>query len=97
MSEPVVWEPDAITHMWDGHKVTVDEANEALSDTNQAWIEPDPISTSGQTLRVVGYCSSRAELLVVILRRSDKAPGVLFGLNSWPANEKYRRIYEEGS
>lgn len=41
MNEPVIWVPDAVAHMWDGHEITVEEANEALADNNRAWIEPD--------------------------------------------------------
>lgn len=41
--------------MWDRHKVTVSEANEALDDVDAVWFDPDPKSKSGQSIRVIGY------------------------------------------
>jgi uncharacterized DUF497 family protein len=78
--------------MWDRHDVTVREANEALADVDAVWFDPDPKSQSSMSIRVIGYCPSRRELLTVILVRE---PGVdwLWGANGWPSNSADREMY----
>ncbi|WP_198663718.1 hypothetical protein [Jiangella endophytica] len=79
-------------HMWDRHQVSVQEANEALADP-LAWVlDPDPKSKSGDSIRVIGLCRSREELLTVILVR-DPAVSWLWGANGWPSNSSDRREY----
>lgn len=43
MPSEVDWRHGA-DHMWDRHMVTTGEANEALSDVDAVWFEPDPKS-----------------------------------------------------
>lgn len=56
-------------HMWDNHKVTAVEAEEAISDVDAVWFDPDPASRSGNSVRVIGYSYSRRAILTVILVR----------------------------
>ena len=56
------------------------------------WYEPDPPSKSGFTSRVVGYSHSRVRVLCVIVLPIDDG---YEGINAWPANSTYRRIYRE--
>ena len=81
--------------MWERHKVTVSEANEALDDVDAVWLDPDPKSETGWSIRVIGYCASRRELLTVILVREPGADK-LWGANGWPSNSTDRAIYREG-
>lgn len=90
--EEVDWSHGA-EHMFEGHTVTVDEANSALADPRAVVLEPDPASTSGRGIRVIGYSAVRDRVLVVILVRVD---GVLYGKNGWPASRKDQRRYTEG-
>lgn len=82
--------------MWDNHKVTVEEADQALADTDAVWFDPDPKSRSGQSLRVIGYCASRREVLTVILVREPSMEHP-WGANGWPSNSTDRAIYRQGS
>lgn len=83
-------------HMWENHKVTVVQADEALAEVDALWFDPDPKSKAGTSVRVIGYCASRGEILTVILVRE---PGVswLWGANGWPSNSTDRAKYREGS
>lgn len=83
-------------HMWTNHRVTVEEANEAMADVDALWLDPDPKSTSGSSIRVIGYCPSRREVLTVILVR-DSGVDWLWGANGWPANSTDRAKYRQGS
>lgn len=94
MQRQVDWR-HAADHMWDLHKVTVSEANEALDDADAVWFDPDPKSKSGQSIRVIGYCASRRELLTVILVR-DPGTERLWGANGWTSNSADRALYREG-
>lgn len=76
--------------------VTTGEANEALSDVDAVWFEPDPKSKTGQSIRVIGYCPSRREILTVILVREPSADQ-LWGANGWVSNSADRAMYREGS
>ncbi|TDD64517.1 transposase [Jiangella aurantiaca] len=78
--------------MWDRHQVTVTEANEALADPLAAVLDPDPKSKSGDSIRVIGYCPSRDELLTVIVVRDPEVTW-LWGANGWPSNTTDRREY----
>lgn len=79
-------------HMWDRHQVSVTEATEALADP-LAWVlDPDPKSKSGDSIRVIGLCRSREELLTVILVRDPEVTW-LWGANGWPSNSSDRREY----
>lgn len=93
MNENVDWSHGE-AHMLEGHKVTVDQANEALDDPDRVLIQPDYNSKSGKSDRVIGYSLSYGDLLSIILAR-DKSN--LYGVNGWRSNPKDRAIYNEGS
>jgi hypothetical protein len=79
----MAWRVDRLhgaDHMWDTHKVTVAEANEALNDIDAVWFEPDPKSRSGWSIRVIGYSHSRQQILTVILVH-DPSVDWLWGAN----------------
>ena len=82
-------------HMWEGHRVTVEEANEALADSSAVVSDPDPKSKSGESIRVIGYSESRRALVTVILVRDAAVPW-LWGANGWPSNVADRRSYMRG-
>jgi hypothetical protein len=80
------------------HGVEPEWANEAVSDPHAVWLEPDPASRSGQSLRVIGYSGTARELLTVILVRPDADPseqpeGDWWGSNAWVADNRDRRLY----
>lgn len=85
-----------VDHMWDNHKVTIAEANEALADTDAVWFDPDPKSRSDRSIRVIGFSPSRRQILTIILVRE---PGVdwLWGANGWESNSTDRAKYREGN
>ncbi|MDR0482023.1 MAG: hypothetical protein LBH13_02520 [Cellulomonadaceae bacterium] len=86
----ITWSSDAEEHMFVRHRVTVAEANEALADADRLIESPDHASRSGLTDRIVGYSHSRQQVLCVIVMQGGE------GINAWPANESYRRRYQEG-
>lgn len=57
---------------------------------------PTPKSESGSSIRVIGYCPSRREILTVILVR-ESGVDWLSGANGWPANSTDRAKYRQGS
>lgn len=87
-----MWSREAERHMWESHRVTPTEAEEAIQDVDALWFEPDPASKSELTSRVIGYSRTRLQVLcVIVLSTEDGHEGV----NGWPANSTYRRIYRE--
>lgn len=94
MSVEVDWTHSA-AHMWARHKVTTAEADEAVRDIDGVWFDPDPHSSSGQSVRVIGYSHSRLAILTVILVRRDG--GGYWGANGWASNSSDRRRNEEGA
>jgi uncharacterized DUF497 family protein len=81
--------------MWASHKVNTAEADEAVTDIDAVWFNPDPHSRSGQSVRVIGYSHSRQAILTVILVRRDH--GGYWGANGWESNSSDRRRYERGA
>lgn len=79
-------------HMWDNHRVTTAEADEAIADPDCVWMEPDPKSRSGDSIRVIGYSRTHGAVLTVILVRDPKVAW-LWGANGWPSNATDRRAY----
>lgn len=77
--------------------VTPAEANEALDDPNGVWMDPDPGSDSGISIRVIGDAPSRNEVLVVIIVPKDTTDrnADYWGASAWPANNTHKRIYRE--
>ena len=95
MGLDVDWQHGA-DHMHAQHQVTVQQANEALADSDALLFDPDPKSTSGQSARLIGYSPTAAAVLVVILVRREDRPGSWWGANGWRANSTDRRTYAEG-
>jgi hypothetical protein len=84
----------------DRHQVESAWADEAVVDPAACWLNPDPASTSGLSVRVIGFSGSADVLLTVILLAGDADPDELadgdwWGVNAWPANEGDRRLYRE--
>ena len=83
--------------MWENHKVSVVEANEAVDDVDAVWFDPDPSSRSGRSVRVIGYSHSRravlAVLAVILVQRGE---GAYYGANGWESNPADQRRYREG-
>ncbi len=75
------------------HGVTPDEADEAQGDPQRIAIDPDYNSTSGRSVRIIGFSHTAGDLLTVIVLTDD---GVTYGVNAWRSNGRDRRIYEEG-
>ena len=75
------------------HGVTPEEADEALTDPQRIVIEPDYNSTSGRSVRIIGFSQTADALLTVIVVEDD---GVTYGVNAWRSSARDRRIYEEG-
>lgn len=78
VSIDVAWTHGA-AHMWDRRKVTAAEASEAVTDIDAVWVDPDPHSKSGRSVRVIGYSHSRQAVLTVILVHWDE--GGYWGAN----------------
>lgn len=75
-------------------------ADEAVNDDHAIWLVPDPASRSGHAVRVIGYSSSVATVLTVILVAADADPDEpsdadWWGSNAWRANDRDRRRYGE--
>ena len=75
------------------HDVTPSGADEALSDPERIVIEPDYNSTSGCSIRIIGFSQTLGALLTVIVLTEDN---VTYGVNAWRSNARDKRIYEEG-
>lgn len=80
-------------HMWKRHQLTVAEATEALDDVDALWFEPDPHSSSGQSVRVIGFSHSKRAVLTVVLVHREDGQGY-WGANGWASNGSDRRRYE---
>jgi hypothetical protein len=75
-------------------------ADEAVADEHAVWLQPDPASRSGASVRVIGWSRSASEVLTVILVEARVDPSELphgdwWGANAWVANERDRRLYGE--
>lgn len=75
------------------HGVTTEEADEALDDPDRVVLNPDPASKSGQSVRVIGYSISAADLITVITVEYE---GTTYGGNGWRSSDIDRRRYREG-
>lgn len=74
------------------HDMTPLLADEAFADPNRLVINPDPASTSGRTIRVIGWSHSAQRLVTVIVLPE---PDVIWGVNAWPSNSTDERRYRE--
>lgn len=75
------------------HGVTPREADEALDDPERVVIGPDYNSTSGRSVRIIGFSQTVDDLITVILLTEDN---VTYGVNAWRSSARDRRIYQEG-
>lgn len=80
--------------MAERHGVSIDVANEALTDVDALVWNPDPKSESGVSIRVVGYSHTAAAIVTVIILPKDEGDGY-WGVNGWFANSTERRLYSE--
>ena len=70
-------------------------ATEAVMDL-RALVRRDPASRGGQGIRLTGLSPSANKVLTVILIPKDHPPvHAWWGVNSWAANQRDRREYEE--
>ncbi|MFC5995368.1 tyrosine-type recombinase/integrase [Pseudonocardia hispaniensis] len=76
------------------HGITPQVADDALGDPNRIVIDPDYNSTSGESVRIIGFSTIADDIVAVIVLQHE---GTEYGVNGWSANEKDRRIYNEGS
>lgn len=74
------------------HGVTPRLANEAWQDPERLVINPDPSSSSGRTIRVVGWSITLGGLITVITLPDGD---VTWGVNAWPSNSTDQRRYRE--
>lgn len=79
-------------YMFAKHGVTVEQANEALTDPDRVVLDPDPASRSGVSIRTIGYSPTRREIIAVLTVDED---GIVYGINGWPANSTDQRRYRE--
>ena len=91
MFEDLDW-THAADHMFAKHRVTVEQANEALQDPDRILLFPDYASTTGMSARIIGYSTSAEHLLSIIAVVDE---GVEYGANGWHSNAKDQRIYRE--
>jgi uncharacterized DUF497 family protein len=75
------------------HGITPQVADDALADPNRIVIDPDYNSTSGESVRIIGFSTITDAIVTVIVLQHD---GTEYGVNGWSANEKDCRIYNEG-
>jgi uncharacterized DUF497 family protein len=80
-------------YMWTRHGVSVDEANEALTDPAALVFEPDYASQSGRSVRTIGWSPTAGRLLAILTMSQG---GGVYGVNGWPANDIDIRHYREG-
>ena len=85
-------------HMPQRHGVRVNEVAEALADPDAVLFGPDPKSRSGSSARLLGYCASRGQVLVIILVAREDKLGAWWGATGWVATNadrgRYRRENE---
>lgn len=74
------------------HRITPAIANEALEDPNRLVIDPDYNSTSGRSVRIIGFSPMAGDIITVIVM-ADK--GIEYGVNGWVSNATDRRLYQE--
>lgn len=75
------------------HGITPEVPNDALGDADRVVIDPGYHSAIGRSVRIIGMSVLAEEVIAVIVLGDD---GVEYGVNGWVANEKDRRLYNEG-
>lgn len=81
-------------YMQGKHGITPEVADDALGDPDRVVVTPDYNSTSGQSVRIIGYSTIADDVVTVIVVEYE---GIEYGVNGWSANAKDRHIYSEGS
>lgn len=76
------------------HGITSAVADEALGDPNRMVIDPDYNSTSGQSVRIIGFSTAADDIITVIVVVDDDFE---YGANGWVSNTKDRRLYNNGT
>ena len=56
-------------------------------------IDPDYNSTSGRSVRIIGFSQTANGLIAVIVLEDE---GVTYGVHAWRANARDRLIYKGG-
>jgi uncharacterized DUF497 family protein len=79
--------------MIEKHGVTPEEADEALGDPQRVVIDPDYNSTSGRSVRIIGFSQIVDDLITLIVLEDE---GVVYGVNAWRSNARDRQICKEG-
>ncbi len=74
------------------HGITVEIANEVVSDPERVVIVPDYNSSSANSIRVIGYSLLAGAIVTVIVLVDD---GVVHGVNGWIANTRDQQLYRE--
>lgn len=82
------------------HQVEPSWATEAVNDPDHLWRQPDPASTSGHSIRVIGYSHSAEAIMTVILvdpaaDPTNRPDGDWWGANAWRSNKTDQRDYLE--
>ena len=76
------------------HGLTSEAADEAFADPDRLVIDPDPASVSGRTIRIIGWSTTKQQLVTVIVLPDGE---VTSGVNAWGANAIDQRRYREES
>ncbi len=82
----------------ENHGIEPAWADEAVRDVDAVWLQPDPASRSGLSVRVIGWSRSARDVPVVILvdpgaDPTDRPHGSWWGSNAWRAGDRDRRLY----
>lgn len=78
------------------HGIGASVADEAVADEDAVWLDPDPRSTSGRSIRVIGFSIGARQIVTVILLRQG-AREKYWGVNAWVSNARDRKTYQEMS
>lgn len=76
------------------HGMTPEVADDALGDPERIVIDPDYNSTSGRSVRIIGYSVLAEDVITVIVLEHE---GVEYGVNGWVSNDRDRRLYQRGA
>lgn len=74
------------------HAITPEVANDALADPDRVVIDPDYNSTSGRSVRIIGFSVIAEQIVTVIVLDDDRGRVRRERLG---ANGKDRRLYNE--
>lgn len=83
-------------HMRRKHGVQTAWANEAVNDALAVWLDPDPKSDSGISVRVIGYSpTARTVLVVILVPDEDLRQADYWGASGWRADGADKRMYDQ--